>query len=521
MIIDRTWIKRDNRYVISYIDKDGKRAFYQKYLSHWPTYEYDDNGLLDTWNGKKCNKVFKDANSYTPNEFDELEFMYKLPKELLDELKASRTGRLYTFDIENEFVPGEKPDPIAARHKITSISLVGPDLSVIVFALKNMGQDSQELFKKRYLSFIESNEYATHLMNVNKWKPKVLYQYFATEEELLKHWFTIIMPKIGMLAGWNSQRYDYCYLVNRIMNVFGKGIAYSMIRKASPTGELTYVSWEELDGTRIRVPAPSHMAIIDYMELVKQYDYILRPYESYSLDWVGEHAVKANKVKYSGTAKNLQELYEKDPEWYFYYNAVDSLIVQLIHYRLKCLQAPCAVSSITLVPLLRATGQIALTTANIFYEFYNDNKHVVWNYDEIDRVKIPYEGAFCGAVPGLWLYTVCDDFKSLYPTQVRTCNLSFENVHKKIMGPDSLGRYTEVPWTNPELEEFKKDPKYFVSVNGTVYHNDRDYAFRKMQTRFMNYREKFKYTGQRLDSELLVEIDRLIKEKKENTKGTN
>ena len=35
----------------------------------------------------------------------------------------------------------------------------------------------------------------------------------------------------------------------------------------------------------------------------------------------------------------------------------------------------------------------------------------------------------------------------------------------------------------------------------------------------MNYREKFKYTGQRLDSELLVEIDRLIKEKKAiNTK---
>ena len=29
----------------------------------------------------------------------------------------------------------------------------------------------------------------------------------------------------------------------------------------------------------------------------------------------------------------------------------------------------------------------------------------------------------------------------------------------------------------------------------------------------MNYREQFKYTGQRLDSELLVEIDRLIKEK--------
>ena len=94
--------------------------------------------------------------------------------------------------------------------------------------------------------------------------------------------------------------------------------------------------------------------------------------------------------------------------------------------------------------------------------------------------------------------------------------MSFENVHLNRIGPDSLGRYVVVPWSPQQLEEFKKDPKYFVSVNGTVYHNDRDYAFRKMQTRFMNYREKFKYTGQRLDSELLVEIDRLIKEKENN-----
>ena len=514
MIIDRTWIKKDNRFVISYIDKNGKRAFYQKYLSHWPTYEYDENGTLDTWNGKKCNRVFKDVSTYTPNEFDQLEFMYKLPKEILDELKASRTGRLYTFDIENEFVPGDKPDPVAARHKVLSISLVGPDLSVIVFALKNLSKRSQDLFKERYLGFIEGNEYATHLVNVNKWTPKVLYQYFDTEEDLLKHWFTIIMPKIAMLAGWNSQRYDFCYLINRIINVFGKGTAYSMLRKASPTGELTSLSWEELDGTRVRIPVPAHMACLDYMELVKQYDRILAPYESFSLDWVGEHAVNANKIKYTGVAKNLQELYEKDPEWYFYYNAVDSLIVMLIHYRLKCLQAPCAVSSITLVPLQKATGQIALTTANIFYEFYEDNKHVVYNFDEIERVKVPYEGAFCGAVPGLHLYSVCDDFSALYPTQVRTCNFSFENIHRNIIGPDSLGRYTEIPWTEAELEEFRKDKNYFVSVNGTVYKNERDYAFKRMQERFFYYRKDFKYTGQKIDSESLVEIDKLITEKK-------
>ena len=99
------------------------------------------------------------------------------------------------------------------------------------------------------------------------------------------------------------------------------------------------------------------------MEIVKPYDYILRPYESYSLDWVGEYAVKANKIKYDGT---LNDLYEKDIEWYYFYNAIDSLIGLLIHYKLKSLESPCAVSSFTLLSLLNSFEQVALTTANVF-----------------------------------------------------------------------------------------------------------------------------------------------------------
>jgi len=246
------------------------------------------------------------------------------------------------------------------------------------------------------------------------------------------------------------------------------------------------------------------------MEIVKQYDYVLRPYESYSLDWVGEHAVNANKIKYQGT---LNDLYEKDIEWYYFYNAIDSLIGLLIHYKLKSLESPCSVSSITLVPLLNAFGQVALTTANVFYEFYKDNKRVVWNYDAIERYKVNYEGAFCGCVPGRFTWNTCIDFKSLYPSQVRTCNFSFENFITPEVEPDSLGRIIPRRWTEQELDAFRLDPNYFVSIMGNVYKNDKDYAFKRLQKRLMDEREVYKYTGQRIDSELLTEIDNLIKEK--------
>ena len=509
MIIDRTWNKREQKLTISYVDKQGNRQFYHKYLHHIKTYEYDPNGKYDTWNGKKCSAVYKDTSNYTPNEFDILEFMYELDKPMLDILHAQYFPKLYFFDIETEY-SDEFPYPDKAEYKVTAISLVGPDMSCIVFGLHDLNEASKKLFRDRYMDFINNNEFAKNILKAQGHEPKVLYQYFDSEQDLLKHFFNIIMTKVSAIAGWNSYRFDWLYLVNRIKRLFGDGEATKMVKNGSPTHEIRMIQFEEMDGTRIRVMAPSHTLVLDYMELVKQYDYILRPYESYSLDWVGEHGVKANKIKYDG---GLQQLYERDPEWYYFYNAVDSLIGMLIHKRLKCLESPCAVDSVTLVPLMAAMGQVALTTANVFEEFYKDNKKVVWDYDAIERNKAEYKGAFCGCVPGRYSYCVCDDYASLYPSQIITCNMSFENVHLNRIGPDSLGRYVVVPWSPEQLEEFKKDPNYFVTVNGNVYKNDKDYAFKRLQKRVKDNRAIYKYTGQKIDSELLVEIDRLIKEK--------
>ena len=506
MILDRTWNKKEQKLIISYIDKLGNRQFYQKYLHHIKSYEYAKDGEFETWDGKRCNKIFKDTLDYTPTEFELLEYMYELPQDLNQALHAQNFPKVYSFDIETE-VSRDFPDPNKAEQKVTAISLVGPDLSCIVYGLHKLNESQIQLFRQRYLDWLAENEFATSLIKNNGWKPKVLYQYFATEEEMLTHFFTIIIPKVSILSGWNSYGFDMLYLTNRITKLFGKNIAMNMIRKSSPTGEIKKYQWENMAGDRQFFFGPAHTILIDYMKIVEKYEYGYRPYESYSLDWVGGHTVNAHKIKYEGS---LQQLYERDPEWYYFYNAIDSAITELIHYKVKALESPCAVSSVTLVPLQASMGQVALGTANVFEEFYSQGKKVVWDYDAIERTKIPYEGAFCGCVPGRYEFSVCDDFASLYPSQVRTCNLSFENLYEKKVGPDSLGRYIVVKWSEAELEEFRKDPNYFVTVMGNVYKNDKDYTFRIVQAKLKANRDKFKYTGQRIDSELLVEIDYLI-----------
>lgn len=302
MILDRTWNKKDQKLTISYIDDKGNRKFYQKYFHHFRTYEYDDEGEFLTWDNKRCRKVYKDTDphggNYTPNEFDILELMYEFEPELNKAMHAQYFPKLYTFDIETRFNPLEFPDPEKAAHQVTSISLVGPDMSCIVYGLRDLTEDQIALLRTRYLDWINNNEFAKLRL---KKEPKVLYQYFEDEKDMIKHFFTIIIPKIPCLAGWNSYRFDFMYLVNRLINLFGKGEAYNILRRSSFTGELSNISWSDQDGTKYRIPAPAHTIWLDYMEIVKKYDYNLRPYESYSLDWVGEHAVKANKIKYQGT----------------------------------------------------------------------------------------------------------------------------------------------------------------------------------------------------------------------------
>lgn len=512
MILDRTWNKKEQKLTISYIDKQGNRQFYQKYLHHIKSYEYDPQGEFETWDGKRCNKVYKDTFDYSPTEFEILEYMYELPSDLNKIMHAQYFPKLYSFDIETE-VSLVFPDPEKAEQKVTAISLVGPDLSCIVYGLHDLSKEKIELFRQRYLDWLNNNEFASKLIKDHNWKPKVLYQYFSSEEKMLEHFFTVIIPKIACLSGWNSYGFDMLYLTNRLKVLFGQNVAMNIIRKSSPTGEIKKYSWEDISGNKKFFFGPSHSIILDYMKVVEDYDYTLRPYESYSLDWVGNAAVKAHKIKYKGT---LQQLYERDPEWYYFYNAVDSLITELIHYKLKAIESPCAVSSVTLVSLQSAFGQVALGTANVFEEFYSQGKKVVWDYEAIERTKIPYEGAFCGCVPGRYEFTVCDDFASLYPSQVRTCNFSFENLVEAKDGPDSFGRYIPRKWTEQELEAFRKDPNYFVTVMGNVYKNDKDYSFRIIQAKLKANRDKYKYTGQRIESQALVYIDNILENKPNN-----
>lgn len=557
MIIDRSWNKQTQNYVISYLDDHGNRKMWNRYMHHWTTYEFDENGKFENWDGRRCSKIFKKASEYNPCEFDQLEMIYNIENtdpQLYKELHAARAPRTYVFDIETKYTEGQFPYPEQAAFEVVAISLVGPDGSCMVYGLNDLTQEQRDNIRNNYVDFIKQNKYASNIIDTDS--IKVIYKYFTCEEELLKSFFLNVLPKITCLTGWNTYNFDFPYIVNRLINVFGKGEALSMIRKASPTNEINWMLVDDGFGNKFKIPCPKHQIWLDEMQLVKDYDYVLRPYENYSLDYVGDRAVGARKVKYS--EHGLNELLKRNPEKYYFYNAIDSLIVMLIHHRLKCIESPAAVAALTLVPILKAFGQVAITTANLFNEFYLDGKHVV--YEERNNVKIPYEGAFTACNAGRAEWCCCSDYKSLYPSTVISTNLSCENIVDKWSEPDEYGIRKKLQWTDEEIEQFKKDPKYFVSIQRTlfekkgqawttvlryskedptivipwtdeelemyknnpkymvvvfktVFKNDKDYAYKRMMKKLLDGRDEYKYTGSKVEAELIPYLDKLIEQK--------
>ena len=58
---------------------------------------------------------------------------------------TSYVPKTYVFDIETQYIEGEFPDPAKAEHEIVSVSIVGPDLSCIVYGFHDLTKEQYDL----------------------------------------------------------------------------------------------------------------------------------------------------------------------------------------------------------------------------------------------------------------------------------------------------------------------------------------------------------------------------------------
>lgn len=267
-------------------------------------YQIDPKGEYTTLTGLKVNKT-----TFWSKEAEKqgMIFEHDVPvptRVLIDHYfesdEPSKNHRILFFDIEVE--KGLKYSTAAeALNTITSIAYY---------------------FDGKYVCLLldqEGNlEKCTKTVTINGHEINVAVLVFRHERELLmtflKHWETI-NPTI--VSGWNSDIFDCPYLYNRICNVLGKQYG----SRLSPI-KIVYQRPLNKRDVSITIAGVSQM---DYMNLYKEFTY--NEESSYSLDAISKKELQRGKYVYEGT---LDRLFSENIDGFIEYNVNDvELLVAL------------------------------------------------------------------------------------------------------------------------------------------------------------------------------------------------
>lgn len=526
MILDFNYSQQTKKLSISYINESGNKSFLNlPNISRFKSYYYSPEGQYLTYDGARASVRYTDD----PSKFDLKEYIMELPEKYKKLIDGETFPRLYTFDIET--LPDENgvySEASVAANPIATISVVSPELDCIVMGTRNLSDTDISYCQSEFTNYMSENAF---FKTLEMRMPTFKYVKFDTEREMLES-FLKMVSKAPVMAGWNSIKYDWQYIVNRIKNHYPE----VSIKKASHTGQIRMKNHTTTIGKeKIRLPMPAHTLIVDMMAIIEEDNVIMPIKESLGLDYIAQESVSANKIKYK---KGLGDLYNEDYRQYVFYNCIDSVLVQLINYRFRTIDKFYIYGYYCTERLESCFSKIALTEALVFKDFYKNGLKIV--YSEKDS---PERGRLVGAYvrkpsPGKYNFICCNDFASLYPSTIITCNLSFENYIGAFYNEQALEKYRCAPGkyiiiggsvyanegtadkpklgdfiishlNDAELEKYRRDPEFFVSVNGHVYRNDKEYTFKRIQRTLKDERNIFKYLAKKLDAMVISDIEHI------------
>ena len=521
MILDYTYNKNKRVLSVSYTKETGMKDIMNFNVDRFKSYYSTPNGKYMNWDGDKCDIKWVD----NPDKFDIKTYMEEMPEKYKEKLKCKISPKLYTWDIE--VVADEFPNAAEAKYPVVTISVCSPDCNVMILGTKEIGEGGEEYLTNNFEKYMSNMEY---FKKTGLKMPVIKYIKFDTEQEMLVYFLKNIVAKVPVLAGWNSMVFDWQYIQNRII----KHYPDINLNIASCNNSMDYKNYSDMVGNKVKLSIPAHTVMIDMMEVIED-DYVVLPVkESLSLDYIAYESLGVNKIANDG---ELSDLYYDDYQKYVFYNAIDSVLVQLIDKRFKTMQNIYAQALYCREKVGLTFSKIAVSEALVFNYFYDNNIKIIPNrYNDVERGTLV--GAYVRTpTPGKHNYVCCNDFASLYPSTIISCNLSFENfvgtcynekelekysdrskyiivggnVHKNNGSADKpqIGDIITRCLEEEVLDKYRANPNYFVTVNGHIYKNDKDYAFKKIQATLKSNRNTFKYLAKQLYALVMSDIENI------------
>lgn len=461
MILDIEQSKYENSIKISYIDSNQDRQILdipKREFWYWKNIGKGADSEFKSWDNKGVKKFrYKDGDVVDMISIRE---WINSQGELRDTLYEFNLPKILFCDIETEVLDGF-PNPNLALEAVTAITVCWKDsddkIQVVILGVKEkFGYEKQK----------EMNEFLSdYFKGVTDMSIVMKYIHCKTEEIMLQN-FVKICSKFHVITGWNfintfrsmwanDGGFDWPFLTNRMKNL---GVDFTNI---SPT--------RKIQNQKDVGDLPAHFAVLDYMYYFDFFDRSIKVKESKGLDFVSSKVLGVKKLKYANyqvmDGDVLTEMLENDFDKYVLYNAVDTILVLLIHEYRQPLNVVLAQGNDSCNMLYKADSAVNVSEGYMIKEYLKHDK-VLPLIDKSKRVKEKYEGAYVKPpLKGMHLFNSCYDFSSLYPSISRFLYLSFENYIRKDLG--DLKTYASYKESEKKISRNKENE--VIGVNGCVF----------------------------------------------------
>lgn len=266
---------------------------------------------------------------------------------------------------------------------------------------------------------------------------------FDQEADMLSSFLDLIDDS-DVLSGWNSEGYDIPYLVNRIKIVLGDEQTKRFCLWHHRPREREYMKF----GKTFKTYDIVGRVHLDYLLLYQKHN--TQQQHSYRLDFIGEIEVGENKTVYEGT---LDDLYKKDFYRFIEYNRQDVMILVKIDQKRKFIELANQIAHANCVLLKTTVGSVALVEQAIINEmhsmgfvvpnrkpkeFTDDLVHPD-DEEEDEEGRTPVVGAYVAKPKkGIHYEVACVDINSLYPSAIRSLNMSPETILGQVRPEETI-----------------------------------------------------------------------------------
>lgn len=386
------------------------------------------NGLRTTYGSIKPENQFRRKEYYKKEIFTE-------PRTCFFDIETGFSGSY--MDADNNLVPGSGfPKPEHANAPILSISLCYND-KYVVLSLKEF---KEKLIKDAKYYQCESEE-------------DMLETFF----KLLKHW------DIDTLAGWNTNNFDYPFIINRMKK-------FEMDLK-----QIDHIGLIEED-KHLGIHRPKSLYWMDYMDLYKKFTFV--PRESYSLQAIAEAELGEGKVEYHDSG-DLQEIYNDSFKLFLDYNIKDTALMVDLDKKISLMALAYQMAYMYNVNFDEILGTTSPWTQLLYCETRSTN---IILPDRQESEAMGFEGGYVYCKPGYYDWIVSFDFASLYPSLIRAYNICPSSYIKEKNIPEELlelrrklkisdtteGIQVQLDWSKETKEEVSRLlKKYNVSMSPT------------------------------------------------------